>query len=218
MEGFNVETYQMSKKNASSGLSGYDELDKRISNIEKQQTNICYTKEFDFTDLEYTDEEKSTVVFTQDGIIPKQYRKNQLLNFMVDDDYIDYDESVNVSWNKNGVVYARDTTTAAELITFPIQLDNAMGVRIDSSYSTRETVSGTTEMELTTGSLFTSTGVDKYGRLWVFTKPGYTNAANEKILLTIYNKDMTVYKTYEYDNVFVNPRNLRFAAINMSFN
>ena len=92
MEGFNVETYQMSKKNASSGLSGYDELDKRISNIEKQQTNICYNKEFDFTDFEYTDEEKSTVVFTQDGIVPKQYRKNQLLNFMVDDDYIDYDE------------------------------------------------------------------------------------------------------------------------------
>ena len=218
MEGFNVETYQMSKKNASSGLSGYDELDKRISNIEKQQTNICYNKEFDFTDLEYTDEDKSTVVFTQDGIIPKQYRKNQLLDFMIDDDYIDYDESTNVSWNKNGVVYARDTTTAAELITFPIQLDNAMGVRIDSSYIVREAISGTTEMELTTGSLFTSTGVDKYGRLWVFTKPGYTNTASEKILLTIYNKDMTVYKTYEYDNVFANARNLRFDAMNMAFN
>ena len=218
MEGFNVETYQMSKKNTSSGMSGYDELDKRITNIEKQQTNICYTKEFDFTDLGYTDEDKSTIVFTKDGIVPKQYRKNQLLNFMADDDYIDYDESVNVSWNKNGVVYAKDTTTAAELITFPIQLDNAMGVRIDSFFDVREAISGTTEMELTTGSLFTSTGVDKYGRLWVFTKPGYTNAADEKILLTIYNKDMTIYKTYEYDNVFANARNLRFDATEMAFN
>lgn len=218
MEGLSVQTYQIGKK-GNSPETNYSELEERVSALERQQTNICSEKNFDFLEEEYTDEYNTSVIFTQEGIVPKQYKNNLFMNFHNNDEYIDYDESTNISWNKKGLVYSADDITAAEAITFPLKVDNVTGLKLSSSYFTPTAISGTIEKELTTGSLFTATGVDKNGRLWVFTKPGYTNLSTEKILLTIYNKDMTVYKTHEYDNVFAKAtQTIRFDGITVNFN
>lgn len=202
MSGFNVETYQISKKkNNASNETNYDDISNRVTTLENSLMSINSTFFCDFSEDDYIDEYKSTVITTYNGIIPRQVVNNTYINFRDNDDYVDYDKSTNIAWsNKSFIQFDRDITTEGQLYLFPIKVNNAMGFKLDSDYKLTYNISGVPEKEIITGSLWTAQGVDNYGRLWVFSKPGYTNLQTEKITLNIYNKDMSVYKTKVFDN------------------
>lgn len=202
MSGFNVETYQISKKkNNASNETNYDDISNRVTTLENSLMSINSTFFCDFSEDDYIDKYKSTIINTSNGIIPRQQVNNTYINFRANDDYVDYDKSTNIAWdNKSFIQFDRDITTEGQLYLFPIKVNNAMGFKLDSDYKLTYNVSGVPEKEIINGSLWTAQGVDNYGRLWVFSKPGYTNLQTEKITLNIYNKDMSVYKTKVFDN------------------
>lgn len=192
--GFNVETYQLGKQdgiNSGTGNVSQEVLD-RIQNLENNQLNIANEYYCDFSKAEYIDFYKSTIINTGEGIIPRQY-KDTWFDPFDNDDNVDWDKSKNISFYTNMVKLDSPTTKYGEFYTMPISLDPFIGFKFNANVKIPITENLEGQQELKTGCLWFAKGVDNYGRMWVFRYDTY-KCEEGPVYLTIYNKDMTIYK------------------------
>jgi hypothetical protein len=191
--GFNVETYQMGKQNGVGAGTGVNQaiLD-RIQKLEDNQMSIANQFYCDFTVKDYIDTYKTNVINTGHGIIPRQYKDTWFDPFDFDDN-VDWDKSKNVAFTSNKIALDSPTTRYGEFYTLPITLPPYIGFKFNANVKIPVTENLEGQQELKTGALWFAKGVDNYGRLWLFRYDTY-KCEEGPVLLTIYNRDMTIYK------------------------
>lgn len=194
--GFNVETYQLGKQdgiNSGTGNVSQEVLD-RIQKLENSQMNIANEYYCDFSKAEYIDKYKSTTEYTRYGIIPKQYKDNFFDSFD-NDDIVDWDKCKSIGKVKgvNLIKLDSDTTLYGEFYTLPIKLKPFIGFKFNANIKIPTTENFEGQQEIKGGSLWFAQGTDNYGRVWMFRCDTYKYEAAD-VYLTIYNKDMSVYK------------------------
>ncbi|WP_238918216.1 hypothetical protein [Clostridium sp. YIM B02555] len=201
MSGFNVETYEIfKKKNSTANEANYDNLSNRVTVLENNLMSINSTFTYDFSNDDYIDFYKSTVTMTSKGIIPKQYLKTTFIDFNKDDSYVDYDNSSDIKWQDNKVSLSSTSDLTGTLRLSSIDVDNAVGMRFDCDYKNKDTISSISPQEIRNSNLWFVSEVDNFGRLWVLSSEQFSYGATNKVHMVIYNKDMTVYKSYDLAN------------------
>ncbi|AGF59581.1 hypothetical protein B0P06_006037 [Clostridium saccharoperbutylacetonicum] len=203
MSGFNVETYEIfRKKNSIANEGNYDNLSNRVAVLENNLMSINSTFTYDFDNDDYIDLYKSTVTMTSNGIIPKQYLNKTFINFNEDDDYVDYDNSTHINWDqiKKEIAIDDDSTLTGTLMLKEINVNSAVGMKFDCDYKNKDTISALLPQDLINGNLWFVSEVDNYGRLWVLSCQQFDYGTANNINFVIYNKDMSVYKSYTLPN------------------
>lgn len=201
MSGFNVETYEIfKKKNSTANETNYDNLSNRVTVLENNLMSINSTFTYDFSNDDYIDFYKSTVTMTSKGIIPKQYLKTTFIDFNKDDSYVDYDNSSDIKWQDNQILLNSTSVLTGTLRLSSIDVDKAVGMRFDCDYNNKDIISALSPKDILDGNLWFVSEVDNYGRLWVLSCQQFDYGTANQINFVIYNKDMSVYKSYTLPN------------------
>ncbi|WP_459482640.1 hypothetical protein [Clostridium saccharoperbutylacetonicum] len=201
MSGFNVETYEIfKKKNSTANEANYDNLSNRVTVLENNLMSINSTFTYDFSNDDYIDFYKSTVTMTSKGIIPKQYLKTTFIDFNKDDSYVDYDNSSDIKWQDNQILLNSTSVLTGTLRLSSIDVDKAVGMRFDCDYKNKDSISSISPQDIRDGNLWFVSEADNYGRLWVLSCQQFDYGTANNINFVIYNKDMSVYKSYTLPN------------------
>ena len=204
MEGLKVQTYQIARQNITSNGNTTDapdlsDINSRLNRLENNQFNINNEYYCDFSKDEHINS-LSTIINTGSGIIPRQYSDLYYCDFSIDDTMIDWEKSKNLALYNGKAGINVLATRYAELFTTPIPLKEYIGFRLNANVNmpTVESLEG--QEELANGNLAFSQAVDNYGRLWVLRWSPYRTETITPGYLTIYNKDMSIYKESVVDS------------------
>lgn len=197
--GFNVETYQLTKQEGSgTGGVSQDVLD-RIAMLEANQMNIYGSFTYDFQSEKYTDLYKSTTLKVSNGIIPRQHINSIYLG-IDNDDIVDYDNSDGIKWINGSITLDNTSNLSGIFTSFPINLNKAIGAKFNFDYTNKITTSGTDTKELVQKNLWFISATDKLGRLWMISSEQFSTGATNKAHVVIYNTDNTIYKSFDLAN------------------
>ena len=199
--GLNVETYQISKKSCGSGSgSGGDiqEILDRLGELEKTRFNIKQEFFDNFKTYKNVDMDKSTVLFDENGFTVKTFKDVKVETFK-DNSGMDYDSSTNVEWSEGGI-YVTDwdnQNSIGEFISTPHNVDKVTKFKFSarSMLTEKNTYNALKRIDnIKNDKAWFLSETDNYGKLWVFHSNKVDKSDGLKILLNIYNKDLSVFK------------------------
>lgn len=191
----NVETLQIAKQSGVGGSSGgsSQEIIKRIEELEKKQLNIFNQFTEEFINDNYIDLDKTTAIISTKCILPRQLKNGITENF--DNDLnLDLDFTNNIACINGKVELAYPNSLDGVFVTNYYDVPNTKSFIFNPKEIMPLEISKNNEKDYQESNIWFVSGIDNFGKLWVFDSDIKTSLRNPSIYLTIFNKDMTIYK------------------------